>query len=224
MTWSLIHSLHQEAESVVKWGGACSEAFKISQGVRQGGILSTDLYKLYGNDQLDRLDKPGLGCHVGEISCAAPACADDITIGTKLKLLTGWYILQVNRAAFNQNQVDPTCMLCQQGPETVDHFLVECSALEEKRRPIMDSIFSSMCELFEPSPDTEDLVQTLLDCSKVIDCLNGKSILPTVKNLEKLSKRLCYTLHTERYKRLKIIPKRLKKISRKGYRRTQKHE
>ena len=25
-----------------------------------------------------------------------------------------------------------------------------------------------MCELFEPSPDTEDLVQILLDCSKVI--------------------------------------------------------
>ena len=29
-------------------------------------------------------------------------------VGTKLKLLTGSYILQVNRAAFNQNQVDPT--------------------------------------------------------------------------------------------------------------------
>ena len=49
--------------------------------MRQGGILSTDLYKLYGNDELDRLDKPGLGCHVGEISCVAPACADDITVG-----------------------------------------------------------------------------------------------------------------------------------------------
>ena len=70
---------------MVKWGGACSEAFKISQGVRQGGILSTDLYKLYGNDQLDRLDKPGLGYHVGEISCAAPACVDDITVGADKK-------------------------------------------------------------------------------------------------------------------------------------------
>ena len=70
---------------MVKWGGACSEAFKICQGVRQGGILSTDLYKLYGNDQLDRLDKPGLGCHLGEISCAAPACADGITVGADKK-------------------------------------------------------------------------------------------------------------------------------------------
>ena len=85
VTWSLIHSLHQEAESMVKWGGACSEAFTISQGVLQGGILGTDLYKVYGKDQLDRLDKPGLGCHVGEISCAAPACADDITVGADKK-------------------------------------------------------------------------------------------------------------------------------------------
>ena len=53
-----------------------------------------------------------------------------------------------------------------------------------------------------------DALTILLDCSKVIECQNGKSILPTVRNLEKLSKRLCYTLHTERYKRLKIIPKR----------------
>ena len=81
VTWSLIYSLHQEAKSVIKWGGTCSEAFRISQGVRQGGILSTDLYTLYENDELDRLDKPGLGCHVGEISCVAPACADDITVG-----------------------------------------------------------------------------------------------------------------------------------------------
>ena len=86
-------------------------------------------------------------------------------ISTKLKLLTGSYILQVNRAAFNQNQVDPTCMMCQQAPETVDHFLVECSVLEEKRRPIMDSIFSLVNELFEPALASEELVQILLDCS-----------------------------------------------------------
>ena len=61
-------------------------------------------------------------------------------ISAKLKLLTGSYILQVNRAAFNQKQLDPTYMMCKQAPETVDHFPVECSVLEEKGRAIMDSI------------------------------------------------------------------------------------
>ena len=118
-------------------------------------------------------------------------------IGTKLKLLTGSYNLQVNRAAFNQNQVDPTCMLYQQCPETVDHLPVECTALEEKRCPILGSIFSSVHELFETSFVAEELMQKLLDYSKHSDCQNGQSILPTVKKPETLSKRLCYTLHTE---------------------------
>ena len=36
-TWSLIHSLHSEAVSVVKWQGNYSQPFKVKQGVRQGG-------------------------------------------------------------------------------------------------------------------------------------------------------------------------------------------
>ena len=55
VSWSLIHSLHAEAEFVVKWNGAYSEVFKVNQGLRQGGILSTDLYKLYDNGLFDRL-------------------------------------------------------------------------------------------------------------------------------------------------------------------------
>ena len=31
-------------------------------------------------------------------------------ISIKLKLVTGTYILQTNRATFNQNQVDPVCL------------------------------------------------------------------------------------------------------------------
>ena len=62
-TWSLIHSLHEGAESVVKWQGNLSEPFKMYQGVRQGGILSTDLFKVHGNGLLDRLVKTGRGCY-----------------------------------------------------------------------------------------------------------------------------------------------------------------
>ena len=77
---SLVHSLHAEAESVVKWNGAYLEVFKVEQEVRQGGILSTDLYKLYGNSLFDRLQIPGIGCHIDEIFCVAPVCADDVAL------------------------------------------------------------------------------------------------------------------------------------------------
>ena len=44
------------------------------------GVLSTDLYKLYGNNLFERLQMPGVGAHIREISCVAPACADDLLL------------------------------------------------------------------------------------------------------------------------------------------------
>ena len=80
VSWSLIHSLHAEAESVGKWNGANSEVFKVDQGVLQGGILSTDLYKLYDNGLFDRPQLAGVGCHIGEIPCVVPGCTDDAAV------------------------------------------------------------------------------------------------------------------------------------------------
>ena len=48
--WTIVNSLHQEAQSAVKWQGEISEKFKVDQGVRQGGILSTVLYKVYSSN------------------------------------------------------------------------------------------------------------------------------------------------------------------------------
>ena len=79
--WKLDHeALHKGAESVVKWEGSTTDSFKVLQGVRQGGILSTDLYKLYGNGQLQRMEETGIGCHIGEICCVAPIAADDMVL------------------------------------------------------------------------------------------------------------------------------------------------
>ena len=78
--WTLIKSLHENAKSSVKWDGNISEPFNVNQGVRQGGILSTDLYKLYINPLLDRLEASGLGLKIGNISVSNTACADDIAL------------------------------------------------------------------------------------------------------------------------------------------------
>ncbi|CAC5398025.1 unnamed protein product [Mytilus coruscus] len=54
--------------------------FEIEQGVRQGGPISADLYKLYVNPLLNILCETGLGGHIGDIGCYVPTCADDVTI------------------------------------------------------------------------------------------------------------------------------------------------
>ena len=81
-SWSLIRRLYQEAVSSVKWNGLLSDQFKVEQGVRQGGILSADFYKLYANNALLRVDKSGYGASIGTVFCGAPACADDMLFAT----------------------------------------------------------------------------------------------------------------------------------------------
>ena len=78
--WSLISSLHKDAPSVVKWFGEQSSSFKINQGVRQGGIVSTDLYKIYQNPLLNRIQHSGLGARVGNVMCNISGCAGDLAV------------------------------------------------------------------------------------------------------------------------------------------------
>ena len=76
----LIKSLHHNAESCIKWAGSTSDCFKVGMGVRQGGILSTDLYKLYINPLLDRLQDIDIGLKIGNINVNNTECADDIAV------------------------------------------------------------------------------------------------------------------------------------------------
>ncbi|MCG8045488.1 MAG: reverse transcriptase family protein, partial [Candidatus Thiodiazotropha endolucinida] len=80
--WNLIHNLHSNARAAVKWNNAVSDGFPVKQGVRQGGILSTDLFKVYNNEMLNRMVDSGLGTRIGAINCVAPTCADDVALSS----------------------------------------------------------------------------------------------------------------------------------------------
>jgi hypothetical protein len=54
--------------------------FTLTQGVRQGGILSSDLYKVYINPLLNNLSDSYLGMKIGNVNCNASACADDVAL------------------------------------------------------------------------------------------------------------------------------------------------
>ena len=73
-------------------------------------------------------------------------------ISTKLKYLCGAYTLQSNRAAYNKTEVNPTCQLCGEGDEDLEHFILNCSYLEYTRNPIIseiereiDSLLGKLC-------------------------------------------------------------------------------
>ena len=65
---------------------------------------------------------------------------DNKSAQLKCKLLTGTYILQGNRTAFNQHALDPTCKLCTNAPETRQHFIAKCPAFDSERRELTESL------------------------------------------------------------------------------------
>ncbi len=76
--WRLVDSWYNNAHSAVRIDNGMSRSFKINKGVRQGGVLSTTMYKCYINDVLLNLEEQDIGAHIGDSYLGAPTCADDI--------------------------------------------------------------------------------------------------------------------------------------------------
>ncbi len=66
--------------SRVKCNRYTASSFKVSDGVKQGGVLSPVLFTLYIDELLLRLKKSGLGCYIFHIFAGAFGYADDVRL------------------------------------------------------------------------------------------------------------------------------------------------
>ena len=126
----------------------------------------------------------------------------------KSKLLTGTYILQGNRAFFNQFQVNPTCRLCKAEPETRQHFISECSFLNNERaayseKLLKNPVFQSAYIDRSLMKDPEFLTQLTLDASAVLDKEQFDKI--TWGLLELLTREYIHRIHHKRLAELKRL-------------------
>ena len=64
----------------INWGSFISDEFQISNGVKQGGILSPLLFNVYIDVLLIKLRSSGYGCYIGNIFTGALGYADDILL------------------------------------------------------------------------------------------------------------------------------------------------
>ena len=64
----------------VSWNFRKSKYFNVTNGVKQGGVLSPTLFGVYVNDLLTRLKNSPFGCRVGHKYSGAFAYADDIAL------------------------------------------------------------------------------------------------------------------------------------------------
>ena len=147
---------------------------------------------------------------VGKVHQSLSMLPNDVravkTGNTKMRLLTDTYTLQENRAMFNQHAVDDTCALYMTNAESRQHFLVECSRLENVRhrfrsqiREILLHFNNSENRVQSYISDKESLTQLLMDSS--VCGAKRRLILTTeetIDSLEKLSRSWCFALHRHR--------------------------
>ena len=64
----------------VLWGNLLSNSFQVSNGVRQGGILSPYLFNVYMDDLSNRLNKLKIRCSLGDLFINHLMYADDLVL------------------------------------------------------------------------------------------------------------------------------------------------
>ena len=76
----LLFKLYTNQRLRINWQSHMSKEFNVTNGVRQGGVLSPALFALYLDVLLQRLRKSGFGCYIGPHFAGALAYADDIAL------------------------------------------------------------------------------------------------------------------------------------------------
>ena len=71
---------YSKQEICIKWGNETSSCFTISNGVRQGGILSPVLFSIYMDDLSVLLSQSGIGCHIDDLCINHVFYADDLCL------------------------------------------------------------------------------------------------------------------------------------------------
>ena len=130
----------------------------------------------------------------------------------KARLLTGTYVLQANRARFNQFQVNPTCTICGDEPEDRHHFILRCRSLVGSRDVHMKKIKLYLYKIYEEDiadailSDENTLLQIILDCThkSLVDEAISPQLSTLCDDIEPMTRRLCFSLHVKRAALLNI--------------------
>ena len=64
----------------MKWNSEISEGFNMTNGMRQGSLLSPYLFNVCMVDLTNHLNRTGVGCYIGNLSFNNLSYADDMVL------------------------------------------------------------------------------------------------------------------------------------------------
>ena len=115
----LLYYMYTNQVCTVKWNNELSDCFNVSNGVKQGGVISPLLFSCYIDNLFSQLQHSGLGCHVGLSYAGAFGYADDIAfLAPSLQCLKGMISIceeyaRSHSITFNPNKSKLLCYIMQ---------------------------------------------------------------------------------------------------------------
>ena len=76
----LLYYMYTQKNCHVRWNNEHSDSFSVSNGVKQGSVISPLLFTIYIDNLSSKLKHLGLGCHVGLTYAGAFDYVDDIDL------------------------------------------------------------------------------------------------------------------------------------------------
>ena len=76
----LLYYMYTHQQYYVKWNNERSNLFNVSNGVKQGNVISPILFGIYIDEVFSKLEYLGLSCHVGLTYAGAFGYADDVAL------------------------------------------------------------------------------------------------------------------------------------------------
>ena len=76
----LLLNMHLNQRLQVRWENNYSDGFSVTNGVKQGGVISPVLFCVYMDNFLQELAASGVGCYMGSVYAGAFGYADDLIL------------------------------------------------------------------------------------------------------------------------------------------------
>ncbi|CAC5376932.1 unnamed protein product [Mytilus coruscus] len=123
---------------------------------------------------------------------------------TKVRMLTGTYMLQTLKVKFIQAEIDPTCPICKLEAEDLQHLLTSCPAYRHIRKSHFQQIKEYVVSKIGNSVWTINfnnkmaITELLIDCQSLVE----RNILPNdkmiLRTIEMKSRDYCHLIHMKR--------------------------